>query len=96
MKIVGRDKLEVFCSRYADARPWLEAWLHEVEGMAWASPQELKNRYATASFLSRGRVILNVRGNNYRMEVIVAYKVGVVTVIWIGTHRDYDRRNRRR
>ena len=96
MKIVGRDKLEAFCSRYPDVRPWLEAWLHEVEGMMWTTPQELKNRYANASFLSAGRVIFNVRGNNYRLEVNVAYKVGVIAVIWIGTHRDYDRRNRRR
>ena len=96
MQIVGRNKLDAFCSRYPDARPWVEAWLQEVGGMSWATPQALRDRYATASFLSGGVVIFNVRGNNYRLEVNVAYQTGVVAVAWIGTHRDYDRRNRRR
>ena len=96
MRIVGRDKLEAFCSRYADARPWLAAWLYEVEGMAWNTPQEIRDRYAAASFLAGNVVIFNVRGNNYRLEVNVAFKTGIVTVLWIGTHRAYDRRNRRR
>lgn len=96
MRIVGRDKLEAFCQRFPDARPWLEAWLHECEGMTWSTPQEIRDRYASACFLAGNVVILNVRGNNYRLEVNVAFRTGIVTVLWIGTHREYDRRNRRR
>jgi mRNA interferase HigB len=79
---------------YPDTRPWLAAWLYEVEGMAWTTPQEIRNRYATASFLPGNLAIFNVRGNNHRLEVNVAFRTGIVTVLWIGTHRDYDRRNR--
>jgi mRNA interferase HigB len=49
-----------------------------------------------ASFLLGNIVVFNVRGNNYRMEVQVAYKVSVITVLWIGSHAEYDERNRRR
>jgi len=45
---------------------------------------------------SRQYVIFNVKGNQYRLEVIVAYEVGLVTVVWAGTHDEYDERNRRR
>ena len=96
MRVVGRDKLEAFCSRFPDARPWLEAWLHESEGMSWAMPQEIRDRYAAASFLPGNVVIFNVRGNHYRMEVNVAFKIGIVTVLWIGTHAEYDERNKKR
>lgn len=34
----------------------------------------------------------NVKGNAYRLEVVVAYRTGVVQVTWIGTHAEYDRR----
>jgi mRNA interferase HigB len=64
--------------------------------MSWRRPQDIKNRYVTASFLLGNVVVFNVRGNNYRMEVQVAYKVGVITVRWIGSHAEYDERNRRR
>ncbi len=88
--------LDAFCARYGDARAWIEAWLNEAEGVSWASPQDIKDRYATASFLAGNLVIFKVRGNHYRMEIHVAYKAGIVIVLWAGTHREYDARNRRR
>ena len=96
MRIIGRDRLDAFCARHADARTWIEAWLHEVETTSWAVPQDIRDRYASASFLAGNLVIFNVRGNNYRLEVHVAFRSGVVTVRWAGTHREYDDWNRRK
>jgi mRNA interferase HigB len=56
----------------------------------------MKNRYAAASFLAGNIVIFNIKGNDYRLEVTVAYRTGIVVVDWIGTHAEYDARNRRR
>lgn len=96
MIVVGRGRLDAFCSRHPDARPWIEAWLHEAETTSWATPQEIKDRFASASFLRGNVVIFNVRGNAHRLEVHVAYRSRIVTVLWLGTHREYDGRNRRR
>ena len=60
------------------------------------SPQDLRNRYASASFLPDGVVIFNVKGNAYRLEVAVAYRTATVSIRWAGTHREYDQRNRSR
>ena len=96
MIVVGRGRLDAFCSRHPDARPWIEAWLHEAETMSWETPQRIKTRFASASFLRGNVVIFNVRGNAYRLEVHVAYRNRIVTVLWAGTHRRYVDRNRRR
>lgn len=92
MKVVGRDKLAAFAQKHADARPWIEAWLGETERTDWRTPQEVKERYATASFLAGNIVIFNVRGNNYRLEVQIAYRTSTVVVRWIGSHEQYDKR----
>jgi len=96
MKVLGRDRLELFCRRHADARRWIDNWLADVESAAWTSPHDIRQRYATASFVGGGLVIFNVRGNAYRLEAGVAHRTGVVSVEWIGTHADYDERNKRR
>jgi mRNA interferase HigB len=96
MKVLDRERLQRFCNRHADARRWVENWLADVENAAWASPQDIRKRYATASFLPGGVVIFNVKGNAYRLELSVAYRAGVVAVNWIGTHAAYDERNKRR
>jgi mRNA interferase HigB len=96
MKIVGRDRLDAFCKKHADSRQWIEAWLQETENAPWKNSQDIKDRYASVSFLAGNVAIFNVKGNHYRMEVIVAYRAGVVSVIWIGTHAEYDERNTQR
>lgn len=96
MRIVGRERLYAFCAKHADARQWVEAFLHETESLSWVMPQDIKDRFATASFLHGNVVIFNVRGNNYRLEVHVAFRSGVVTVLWVGTHAEYDQRNQQR
>jgi len=96
MKVTGRERLHDFCKKHADARQWVEIWLQEASAATWRTPQQIRDRYASASFLADNVVVLNVRGNHYRLEFTVAYKVGVVTINWIGTHREYDERNRNR
>lgn len=91
MRLVGREILDVFCCGHADCRKWLAAWISDIGAAQWRSPQDIKLRYATASFLSANTVIFNVRGNGYRMVTRVAYRVGVVQVQWIGTHAEYDK-----
>lgn len=96
MKLVGRSRLDEFCVKHPDGRNWIDNWLADVEAAAWASPHQLKARYPSASFLGGGAAIFNVRGNKYRLEAAIAYKTRVLVVIWIGTHAEYDERNKRR
>ena len=96
MNIVGRDKLDAFCKEHADGRRAVEAWLAEAQAAAWATPQQIKDRYASASFLAGNTVIFNIKGNDYRLDTIVAYRTSVVVIQWIGTHARYDARSRGR
>jgi mRNA interferase HigB len=93
MRVVGREKLDGFCGKHTNVRKWIATWLDEAEGAVWSSPQTIKDRYASASFLAGNTVIFNVKGNEYRLEVVVAYRTGIVTIVWAGTHAEYDQRN---
>lgn len=86
MKILDRERLERFCRRHADARRWIENWLADAESAAWASPRDIRRRYATASFLPGGLVIFSVKGNAYRLEVSVAYRTAIVSIHGTSNH----------
>jgi len=96
MRIVGRNKLHEFSSAHADVRGWIENWVADVEASTWKTTQDIKTRYASASFLKPTRLIFNVKGNSYRLQVTVAYKTTTVFVVWLGTHAEYDQRNKKR
>lgn len=92
MLLVGRDRLDEFTETHADASAWIENWIADAEIARWRSPQDIRNRYASASFLANRIVIFNVKGNRYRLETQVAYNTGVVVVRWAGTHAEYTKR----
>jgi mRNA interferase HigB len=73
------------------ARQSMLAWHEEAVKTVWMTPQDIKARYASASFVGRNRVVFNIKGNDYRLIVAVAYRIGVVYIKFIGTHGEYDR-----
>jgi mRNA interferase HigB len=91
MRVTGTDKICEFIKRHTDSAGWLKAWLAEARDDDWQGPQDVKARYQSASILDDSRVIFNVGGNKYRMEVQIAYKNKTVAVKRLGTHAEYDR-----
>lgn len=92
MRILGLPLVENFKFKHADSRGALEAWQIDVKNTSWLSPQDIKRRYSSASFLADDRVIFNIKGNSYRLVVQVRYRNGLVVVEWVGTHAEYDKK----
>lgn len=89
--MVGRKQLLEFAARHADVRAQAEAWFWEVEEERWKGPQDLKQRYPNASFLSENRVVFNMKGNKYRLLVKVGYEQQIVLILAVGTHAEYSK-----
>lgn len=93
MQLVGLLKLDAFKQTHADSRGSLDAWQSEVEATQWSEPQDIKDRYPSASFLADNRVIFNIKGNTYRLVVKARYQNGIVLIEWVGTHAEYDKQD---
>ncbi|NBV17447.1 type II toxin-antitoxin system HigB family toxin [Janthinobacterium sp.] len=93
MQLVHLEVLEALKHTHADARGALDAWRAEVERGQWAGPQDVKDRFSTASFLADNRIIFNIKGNSYRLVVKVRFRNGLVLIEWGGTHAEYNKKN---
>ena len=51
----------------------------------------LKAQFGSASILKGRRVVFNIKGNDYRLIVAVAYRFQAVYIKFVGTHAQYDR-----
>ena len=91
MRIVAIGTLREFWKRHPDAEQPLKAWYDEAKTAAWASPQDIRRHYGSASFVGRNRVVFNIKGNDYRLIVAVAYRFQAVYIKFVGTHSAYDR-----
>ena len=94
MRVIGLPLLVKFYTKHPVSKGWLDNWIADARAAQWSKPQDIKNRYSSASFLPQNIVIFNVCGNKYRLEVTIAYQVKTVVIGWIGTHADYSRRGK--
>jgi len=90
MRVVAISCLRGFWEKHPDAEQHLKAWIDEVKKVTWAQPAQIKDRYRSASILKNRRVVFNIKGNDYRLIVAVAYRYQAVYVKFIGTHAEYD------
>lgn len=90
MHIVAVRFLRAFWETHPDAEHALKSWVDEVKKASWSQPAQIKEQYRSASILKNKRVVFNIKGNDYRLVVSVAYNFQAVYVKFIGTHKEYD------
>lgn len=72
------------------ARAQYDAWLALASGADWRTPEGIKRAHPKASILKGGRVVFNIKGNDYRLIAAVNYAAGVLRIRFFGTHAEYD------
>jgi len=91
MRIFSRKILREFWEKHPDAQNPLQTWYLDVKHTNWEKSSDIKVVYQTASFLKNNRIIFNIKGNTYRIVIVVHYKNGDVFIRFVGTHSEYDR-----
>ena len=89
--MISRKPLRQFWEKHPGAEEAIRGWFHEAKRADWNSPNDVKRRYPSASFVAGDRVVFNIKGNKYRLIVAIKYDSGVVFIRFVGTHAEYDR-----
>lgn len=93
MKLIGREILDAFKRKHGDVRSQCETWEQDVIHADWKVPQDVKEYDRKASFLTRtNQVIFDLKGNRYRIGVVIYYPARTVLVEWAHTHADYTKK----
>ena len=90
MRIIAISHLKSFWEIYPDSEQPFLAWIDEARKADWKTPADIKAHFATASILKSRRVVFNIKGNDFRLVVAVAYRFGAVYIKFVGTHKQYD------
>lgn len=93
MRLIALKTLRDFWTKHRDVEQPLRAWADEVRQAQWKKPADIKMQFASASILKDRRVVFNIKGNDYRVVVAVAYRFQAAHVKFVGTHAEYDRIN---
>lgn len=92
MRIISRRRLREFWEKHADAEGPLQTWYAIMKNNTYENPHQVREDFATASFLGGSRTVFNIGGNKYRLVVDMRYDLGRVYVREVLTHDEYDRK----
>ncbi len=91
MNIIAKKAVLFYIKKYPTARIPLLAWYNEFVRQEFKSFNELKTIYGNTSLVANGRVIFNIKGNDFRLLVSINFKQSAAYIIWFGTHKEYDK-----
>jgi mRNA interferase HigB len=90
MRIIAKATLRSFWTLHAETEEPLLAWYREAEQADWGQPADVKAQYRNCSILKDGRVVFNIKGNDFRLVVSINYDYRVIYIRFVGTHAEYD------
>jgi mRNA interferase HigB len=97
MVVIGTEVVQSYFADHAGhrgikaARSQYEAWFEIVDRARWQNPEDVKAAYPKVSILKAGRVVFNIKGNDFRLVSALQYRAGVLAIRFFGTHAEYDK-----
>jgi len=92
MRIVSHKRLRQFYETkgHEQARVALERWYEIAERANWKNLQEIKIDFPSTDYVGNQHYVFNIKGNNYRLVVVVKFTIGYLYIRFVGTHKEYD------
>ena len=93
MRVVSHKKLKEFYETRGreDSRVALERWYHIADEAKWKNLTEIKIDFQDVDFVGNQHYVFNIRGNKYRLVVVIKFTIGYVYIRFVGTHDEYNK-----
>lgn len=90
MQVVHWGRARKFFKEHKDAETMLKEWKAKVTASQWLSFSDIQQTFSSADMVD-GKVVFDIRGNNYRLIAIVRFEAGKLYIQEIMTHKEYDK-----
>ena len=62
-----------------------------MEEAEWICISDVKADFPDADYVGNQHYVFNIRGNRYRLVVVIKFTIGRVFIRFVGTHKEYDK-----
>ena len=91
MRIIAKRTLVEYYTKNPLAKSALESWYQTTIKAEWKNFADIQKTFATVSSVGNHRYVFNIKGNDYRLIVLIKFTVSHVLIRFVGTHAEYDR-----
>ena len=90
MRVIAKKTLVLFYTKHEDAETALEDWYEKTENSNWENFAQLKQTFNAVDNVGNNRYVFNIKGNQYRLVALILFRIKMVYIRFIGTHKEYD------
>ncbi len=91
MRIFTEQALKEYAEAHPDSKVALQEWTTIVKQSKWSCFADVKNTFNSVDNVGNQRYVFNIKGNNYRLVVVIKFTIQFVYIRFIGTHAEYDK-----
>ena len=91
MRVIAKSKIIEYCINNKEAEVALEEWYQKTSIAEWTCFADMKKTFNSVDNVGNQHYVFNIRGNNYRLIVVIKFTIKTVLIRFIGTHADYDK-----
>ena len=91
MNIVSHKRILEFYEKHNDAKVPLENWYQTAKKAKWKCFADIKKDFVSVDSVGSQRYIFNIKGNDYRLVVVIQFVHGYIFVRFVGTNTAYDK-----
>lgn len=91
MRVVAKKALVLFYADHPDAKNALEDWYNRVSEGEWSNFAAVKKDFNSVDSVGNQRFVFNIKGNRYRLVVLILFVAQHIYIRFVGTHAEYDK-----
>ena len=91
MRIFTEQALRDYSESHPDVKVALQEWSTIVKQNKWTCFADVKKTFNSVDNVDNQRYVFNIKGNNYRLVVVIKFTIKFVYIRFIGTHKEYDK-----
>lgn len=93
--IIAKTTLAEYAGMYPLAAGPISDWYNIVKGQDWKNFADVKKSFNSVDAVGNDRYCFNIKGNDFRLIVLIIFKARTVFILWFGSHAEYNIMNKR-
>lgn len=93
MIILIKKTLSNFVLLYPSSSKSLNSWYEIAIDANWSKLADIKTAFNNVDYVGNDRYVFNIKGNDFRLVVMIFFGKRTIYIRFIGTHSEYDKIN---
>lgn len=91
MRIIAKSTLVEYYTKVPQAKTALEEWYEKANKAEWTCFADIKNTFNSVDAVGNQRYVFNIKGNDFRLVVLILFTPKTIYIRFVGSHSDYDK-----